>query len=80
MKLFELKKPLRVAIIIANALLLIVWSGWVFFWYEVIMSDIPPAPTVKELHDLERFVIYWLLILTENIVFVVFTTNKTTQQ
>jgi len=38
----ELKKPLRVAIIIANALFLIVWSCWVFFWYEVIMSNTPP--------------------------------------
>ncbi|MEW6425582.1 MAG: hypothetical protein AB1523_12740 [Bacillota bacterium] len=80
MKRFQLKKSLRMAIIIINALLLIIWSGWVFFWYEVIMSDIPPAPTIRELHDLERFVIYWFLILIENIVFLVFTTNKTTQQ
>ena len=78
MKKFKLKRSLRITIIILNALILVIWSGWVFFWYMVITSDIPPAPTVEELYSLNRFVAYWFLILIENMVFLAVTTNKPT--
>ena len=64
------------AIIIVNALILILLSGWVFFWYMIITSDIPPSPTVKELLVLNKYVFYWLLILIENGLFLTYTTNK----
>lgn len=78
MKRFNFKKPLRIAIIIVNALILIICSGFIFFWYMVITSDIPPTPTVKELLTLNKSVALWFLILIENIIFLVFTTNKAT--
>lgn len=78
MKRFKLKNRLRMAIMMVNALILIIWSGFVFFWYMTITGDIPPTPTVEELLTLNKFVSYWLLILIGNIVFVVFSTNKST--
>jgi hypothetical protein len=73
-----MKRLLRVAVILINALALIVWGGFVVFWYMVITSDIPPSPTVEELLALNKFVVCWLLILSVNIVFIVFTTDKST--
>ena len=75
---FKLKKSLRTTIITVNALVLLFWSGFVFLWYMAITGDIPPAPTVEELLNLNKFVGYWLLVLIINIVVIWFTTNKTT--
>lgn len=78
MKLLKLNKSLRRAIIFVNALILLIWSGFVFFWYMVITSDIPPAPTVEELLTLNKLVGFWFLILIENGLFLKLTTNRAT--
>lgn len=76
MKPIKLNKHLRVTIVFINALIMILWGGFVFLWYMTIMSDIPPAPTIKELAALERYVVYWFLILVVNVVFLKLTRKR----
>lgn len=74
--MIKLNKKVRYLLLGISFFILIIYLIIISSYYLVIVSDIPPQPTVYELHTFEKMVIKWLIILVCNYFIFTFTSNK----